>query len=61
MIRVKPDDISDNIIVCPYCMSEVEEHDYRGCCGESSAHFVKAYIVSGHDDIVLEDEIIIEE
>jgi len=28
--------------VCPYCVSEKRSDDFRGCCGESSAHFLAA-------------------
>ena len=42
---VKEEQITDEVWVCPYCMNEVNEE--RGCCGESSAHFEKAYEVDG--------------
>lgn len=27
-------------LVCPYCLNDKKE-DEKGCCGESSAHFVE--------------------
>ena len=69
MIRTPRSEITDELWACPYCQShqgqrhpDDESPDFNsGCCGESEAHFVKAFIVAGHGDLVLEDEIIIEE
>jgi len=33
---------TEQVTVCPYCGDiKKDEHDYRGCCGESCAHFEK--------------------
>jgi len=47
--------IVDEILVCPYCMDEVNA-DGMGCCGESSAHFTKAYVCDD-GEYYLEDEL----
>ncbi len=56
-IHVKPEAIQHETLACPYCMSEVSQ-DETGCCGESSAHFEKAYVIQ--DEIFLESEVEIE-
>lgn len=56
-IVVKPEMIQNEILACPYCMSEVSQDD-TGCCGESSAHFEKAYVIQ--DETFLESEVQIE-
>lgn len=35
---------------CPYCGTSREEGDYRGCCGESSAHFETMYFFVDNGD-----------
>ncbi len=42
----------DTVTVCPYCMNEASG---IGCCGESSCHFEKAYIID--DEYVLGSEL----
>ena len=44
---IKLSDIKEEILVCPYCMTEPAD-DALGCCGESSAHF--AYAIVFDDD-----------
>lgn len=46
--------IEDELLVCPYCGSDVGFNTI-GCCGESSAHFTTAYIYNG--DVVLDSEV----
>lgn len=58
---VKEHQIEKEITVCPYCMNEVSERYYGGCCGESSAHFETAYVIEGHDEYYLASEVEIEE
>lgn len=54
--QIKLSQVQDEVTVCPYCMDGPKAHgrDY-GCCGESSAHFVKAYDLG--DEFVLMDEV----
>ena len=52
--KLKVSDIVEEITVCPYCMDEKVEHG-RGCCGESSCHFAKAYVTK--DACYLEHEV----
>jgi hypothetical protein len=47
-------EIDDEVLVCPYCMSEVRSGS-RGCCGESSDHFETAFEVNG--ELFLKNEI----
>lgn len=54
MKQVKISDIEDELLVCPYCMTEVSIDDL-GCCGESSAHFETAYLIE--DELYLKREI----
>ena len=53
-IVVTQDMIQEEILVCPYCMSEVS-HDDTGCCGESSSHFETAYVIQ--DETFLQSEV----
>ena len=53
------DQIEDEVLTCPYCMSAVS-FQQMGCCGESSAHFETAYIVSGIEEYILKSENTIE-
>lgn len=55
-IKIKTSDIEDEITVCPYCMGEVSRHRFFGCCGETSAHFSKAYVMKD-GDCLLENEV----
>lgn len=54
--QIHDSDIKDELTVCPYCMDGPKAHgrDF-GCCGESSAHFVKAYDLG--DELVLADDV----
>lgn len=48
--------VTETALICPYCMNEVSS-ETLGCCGESSAHFVKvdrAKWEAGDDDLELE-------
>jgi hypothetical protein len=50
--------IVDVITICPYCGNEVNASKWTvGCCGESSDHFVEAYLFSD-DSIMTEEEIV---
>jgi hypothetical protein len=40
--------IENEITVCPYCGDEKHGNSY-GCCGESSCHFEKAYVLKDGD------------
>jgi len=66
MIKTPRSEITAYLWACSYCGSSKGTRDPKdesfcdesvGCCSETAAHFVKAYLVSGHDDLVLEDEI----
>lgn len=52
--QVKEIAIEDELLVCPYCMTEVSI-DGLGCCGESSAHFETAYLIE--DELYLKQEV----
>lgn len=52
--KLKVSQIETEILVCPYCMSEVSQNK-MGCCGESSAHFEMAYVAQ--DETFLESEV----
>ena len=53
---MKHNPIVDEITVCPYCMYPTSEmYRFKGCCGESSSHFEKAYILE-NGDCILESE-----
>jgi hypothetical protein len=54
MIQLKESQIEAELLVCPYCMSEVS-HNATGCCGESSAHFETGYATE--DEIYLKSQI----
>lgn len=57
MIKIKESDIEDITHACPYCGDEKRSFEpWQGCCGETSEHFEKAYIVTGHDGRILESE-----
>jgi len=43
----------DKVLVCPYCMSEVNDN-MTGHCGESKTHFEYAYDVE--NELILESE-----
>jgi hypothetical protein len=43
--------LEEIVLVCPYCMNEVSD-ETLGHCGESSAHFEKAYLIN--DEVILE-------
>ena len=68
-LRTLRSEITDYLWACPYCGSSMKRmcldkkypNFHGNCCVKSCGHLVKAYLVRGHDDIVLEDEIIIEE
>lgn len=53
-LSLKRSQIENIEVVCPYCMSQPEKS--YGCCGESSAHFESAYILS-NDDCILASEV----
>jgi len=53
-IKINESDIVDTVTLCPYCMSEPKSD--LGCCGESSAHFDKAYITKD-DEYYLTSEV----
>lgn len=55
MKKVFESQITDEVLVCPYCM-EPKGYDVRSCCGESSTHFENAYEVDG-EEIFLGHEI----
>lgn len=55
-IYLTQEDIVEEFFGCPYCGTARQEHDYRGCCGESSAHFCKMY-VDENDEVYRENEI----
>lgn len=42
MKQIKASHIENQFLACPYCMAEVSIDQWRGCCGESSAHFSEA-------------------
>ena len=54
LIVIKDSEITDEVLVCPYCMSDVSS-DQMGCCGESSAHFERAVVVG--NEAYLESDI----
>jgi len=54
MKQLKESQIEAELLVCPYCMSEVSQDDI-GCCGESSCHFETGYATE--DEIYLESQI----
>lgn len=58
-MKVLESDIIDKYLVCPYCMNQVS-FDRLGCCGESSAHFVKAYELEDGDCYLCDDVEVIE-
>lgn len=43
MIKIRKEQIEAEVMVCPYCMSEVQTDPHMGCCGE--VHADKAYMV----------------
>lgn len=51
--QIKKIDIEDELLVCPYCMTEMGSRDY-GHCGESSTHFETAYLIE--DELYLKQE-----
>jgi hypothetical protein len=56
MKTVNRSEIESEELVCPYCMDTVS-FERTGCCGESRAHFARAYIVQ--DEAFLESELCI--
>lgn len=51
-IQLNLSQIVDTTTVCPYCMNPATG---LGCCGESSAHFERAYVTKS--DCYLESEV----
>lgn len=50
--------IIDVITICPYCGTEVNATKWQlGCCGESSDHFVEAYLFND-DTMMTEAEVL---
>lgn len=56
MKRILESEIIEELLVCPYCMNPVTCED-RGCCGESSCHFERAYATK--DEVYLESEVVV--
>jgi hypothetical protein len=57
MIQLKESQIEAEILMCPYCGSEVSQDD-TGCCGESSGHFETGYVTQDETYLASEVEII---
>jgi hypothetical protein len=50
--------IVDILTICPYCGREVNASMWTlGCCGESSDHFIEAYLFND-DSIMTEEEVL---
>lgn len=56
MQTVKHTDIVETFFGCPYCGTARPANYYRGCCGESSAHFCTMYVLPG-DIVMTEHEV----
>lgn len=54
--KIKLSEIKDEVLVCPYCMCDVDP-DWLGCCGESRDHFSNAYVVGDDYECYLEHEV----
>lgn len=53
---LKRSDIIEEFFGCPYCGTERASDDYRGCCGESSAHFCRM-VVDKNDEVYMEEDV----
>jgi len=60
MKQIKESQIETEFLACPYCMNDVSHFEpWRGCCGESSAHFDTAIETSqGETYMLAEVEIV---
>ena len=48
MRKFQENQITDEYLGCPYCMSIVGV-DQSGCCGEANTHFITLYEIKGED------------
>ena len=56
MKRILESEIIEELLVCPYC-GDPKTCEDRGCCGESSCHFERAYATK--DETYLESEVVV--
>jgi hypothetical protein len=56
MKRILESEIIEELLVCPYC-GDPKTCEDRGCCGESSCHFERAFATK--DEVYLESEVVV--
>jgi len=59
MKRIDISQVTNKVLVCPYCMTQVNESSL-GHCGESSAHFEYGYELN-NGEIYLKSELTIDD
>lgn len=57
--QIKQSEIIDTHLACAYCGDGPKrEDDWRGCCGESRAHFEEVYVLADENVPTHECEVV---
>lgn len=59
MKKIRSNEIDREITMCPYCGDEKRGSCFD-CCGESSNHFVQAYVMNDGETYQVDEVLVIE-